>query len=208
MRPVVLSLQYPAADADSVVASVTPLAGGALTLVTATGVSFGSPTLITVTSVGNETGRTFTITGIDESGQNPLTVTLAGANAGVATTTRAFSSVTAVSVDAATAGAITVGSAQAGHSQTIPLNIYAESEVSIQVTLAGGTGTYTVQQTLDDPFSSTYPTWFDHPDTDLVASSANRQGNYGYVPRAMRLRVTAAQAATVTTLTVVQPGLA
>ena len=53
--------------------------------------------------------------------------------------------------------------------------------------LVGDTGV-TVQQTLDDVFDSTVtPVWFDHPDTNMVAQAVNKQGNYGYVPRACRL---------------------
>lgn len=58
--------------------------------------------------------------------------------------------------------------------------------ISIQV-VVNGTVNYTIQQTLDDPYdASITPTWFDHPDTNLVAATANKQGNYAFTPAAVR----------------------
>jgi hypothetical protein len=86
-------------------------------------------------------------------------------------------------------------------SDPIKLNLWGSHEVSLQVVISG-TATYTVQQTLDDPASS--PTWFSHPDSALVGATTNQQGNYGYLPRAVRINVTAVSGSV--TFTVLQPG--
>lgn len=85
----------------------------------------------------------------------------------------------------------------------IPLNTYGDPSVALQVVILTGTATYSVQQTLDDPASGDV-TWFDHPDAALVASTTNRQGNYAYCPRAVRLNVTAIAGGATVTLTVIQ----
>jgi hypothetical protein len=82
--------------------------------------------------------------------------------------------------------------------------MYGPSEVSLQVNVVGTSATYKVEQTLDNP-SSAGAVWFDHPDSNLVAATTSKQGNYAYLPRAVRLNVSAISAATVT-LTVLQGG--
>jgi hypothetical protein len=49
------------------------------------------------------------------------------------------------------------------------------------------------------------PTWFDHSDTDLVAQTVNRQGNYAFVPRGVRLKVNSGSGTA--TLTIIQAGI-
>ncbi len=92
----------------------------------------------------------------------------------------------------------------AGNSSVAPLDIHGRPDISLQVVVTG-TVNYTVQQTLDNPFDSTLtPTWFDHPDTNLVAQTVNRQGNYAYVPAAVRLVVNSG--AGTARLTIIQSG--
>jgi hypothetical protein len=76
----------------------------------------------------------------------------------------------------------------AGNTATAPLDIHGRPDISLQVVVTG-TVNYTVQQTLDNPFTTASPTWFDHPDVNLVSQIVNRQGNYAYVPAAVRLVV-------------------
>lgn len=72
-------------------------------------------------------------------------------------------------------------------SAALPMDIHGRPQVSIQADVTG-TANYTVQQTLDDVFDATITaTWFDHPDTNLVAATADKQGNYAYIPRAVRI---------------------
>lgn len=90
----------------------------------------------------------------------------------------------------------------AGTSTVGPLDIHGRPDISLQVVVTG-TVNYTVQQTLDNPFDTT-PTWFDHPDTNLVAQTVNRQGNYAYVPAAVRLVVNSGTGTA--RLTIIQSG--
>lgn len=96
-----------ATDADGVAASQSPSAGGALTLA-ASPVALDAPRNVTVTSAANEAARTFTVSGADEYGA-AMSEAITGANAAAAAGTKAFSRVDSVTVDAATAGAVTVG---------------------------------------------------------------------------------------------------
>jgi hypothetical protein len=93
----------------------------------------------------------------------------------------------------------------AKNSRPIVLDYYGRPEVSLQVVVTG-TATYTVQQTLDNPLEEdVIPTWFDHPDSNLVAQTVNRQGSYAFVPVAVRVRQTAGTGSV--TLTALQAGL-
>ena len=102
---------------------------------------------------------------------------------------------------------VTTSDASAGtkNSTSIIMDYFGTPEVSLQVVVTGS-ATYTVQQTLDNPNAAgVTPTWFNHPDTNMVAQIVNRQGNYAYVPVAVRLQQTAGSGSAV--LTVVQAGI-
>lgn len=87
------------------------------------------------------------------------------------------------------------------YSSTVPMEIYS-FEAALQA-VVDGSATYTIQQTLDDPFGAATPTWFDHPVTDLVGATTSQQGNYDFVPRAVRIKQTAGSGSV--TLTITQP---
>ena len=90
-------------------------------------------------------------------------------------------------------------------SAALPFDIYNRPECSLQVVVTG-TVSYTVQQTLDDIFDSTVTaTWFDHPDTNLVAATADKQGNYAYIPAAVRIKLNSGSGSV--TLTAIQAGI-
>ena len=92
----------------------------------------------------------------------------------------------------------------AGTTATAPLDIHGRPDISLQVAVTG-TANYTVQQTLDNVFDTTRtPVWFDHPDTNLVAQTVNRQGNYAYVPAGVRLVVNSGSGTA--RLTIIQSG--
>lgn len=77
-------------------------------------------------------------------------------------------------------------------------------EVSLQLDVTG-TVSCTVQQTLDDPFDSTITAvWVNHPDSNLVAATTDKQGDYTFIPRAVRL--VQASGAGSARLTIVQAG--
>ena len=104
-----------AADVDGVCQSQTPAAGGVQNLTingaqSSGGVAtFTAGRLITIASASDDSARTFTVTGTDVNG-NTQTETIAGP-ATTVTGTLYFRTVTQVTVDANTAGAITVGMA-------------------------------------------------------------------------------------------------
>lgn len=103
--------------------------------------------------------------------------------------------------------AVTLSDASGGAKQSnaICLDYHGRPEISLQVVVSG-TVNYTVQQTLDNPNAADVtPTWFNHPDANLVAQTVNRQGNYAYVPVAVRLVLSSGSGSA--TLTVVQAGL-
>jgi hypothetical protein len=90
-------------------------------------------------------------------------------------------------------------------SAALPFDIYNRPECSLQVVVTG-TANYTVQQTLDDIFDpAVTPTWFDHPDVNLVSSTTNKQGNYAYIPAAARLVLNSGTGSA--KLTVIQAGI-
>lgn len=97
---------------------------------------------------------------------------------------------------------IVVAQTGAGSSNAIPLDIHGRPEISLQVAVSG-TVNYTVQQSLDNPFTGV-TAWFDHPDSNLVAQTVQRQGNYAFVPAAVRLTVNSGSGTA--TLTIVQSG--
>lgn len=97
---------------------------------------------------------------------------------------------------------ISVTQVGAGSSAPIVLDIHGRPEISLQADISG-TVNYDIEQTLGDPAGS--PTWFDHPDSNLVGATASKQGNYAYVPRAVRVTVNSGSGSV--TLTVIQSGI-
>jgi len=74
-----------------------------------------------------------------------------------------------------------------GSSGPLVIDYYGRPELALQVDITSGSATWTVEQTLNDPSQS--PTWFSHPDTNMVSQTVGRQGNYAYLPRAVRVTV-------------------
>lgn len=101
---------------------------------------------------------------------------------------------------------LTDASGGAKNSDPIVMDYYGRPEVSVQVAVTG-TVNYTVQQTLDNPLKTAAASivWFDHPDTNLVAATANKQGNYAYIPTAVRIKLNSGTGTVV--LTITQAGL-
>ena len=102
---------------------------------------------------------------------------------------------------------VTLSDASGGakNSDPIPLDIHGRPDVSLQVAVTG-TVNWTIQQTLDDPFNTASASivWFNHPDANLVSQTVNRQGNYAYVPAAVRLQLASGTGSA--KLTIVQSG--
>ena len=93
----------------------------------------------------------------------------------------------------------------AKNSNPLPFDIYNRPECSLQIVVTG-TVNYTVQQTLDNIFDSTATiNWFDHPDSNLVSATTNKQGNYAYIPAAVRITLNSGTGSA--TLTAIQAGI-
>lgn len=207
MRQIVEGLQLQAAVNNAVCLDQTKASAGPLILNGANVVAgvavFNAAYLVTVTSTGNDSTRTYIITGTNSSGV-AMTETVTGPNTTTISTTRYFKTVTDVSVaGGGTVGTIRVGFGTAGVAPPIILDIHGRPDVSLQVVVSG-TVTWTLQQTLDSLWDVSNPTWFSHPDPNMVAQTINRQGNYAYVPAAVRLLITSGTGTA--TLTVIQSG--
>ena len=212
MRQITKKLTTGAAVGNAVCAAQQPLGAGALTIngANATGgvATFPAAYAVSITSNGNDSTRTFTITGTDAAG-NAVSQTITGPNTTTVFSTVAFKTVTSVTISAASVGtAITVGFGSFAVTEPLLLDIHGRPDISLQVVVDTtlGTPTWTIQQTLDNPFTSApgSVTWFDHPDTNLVSQTVNRQGNYAYVPAAVRLKQNATAGAA--TITIIQSG--
>jgi hypothetical protein len=129
-------------DADGLAQSQTPLASGNLTLNGAliSGGSFtessGHGRQLGIASVGDDSGRTFTVTGTDADG-TAITETITGPNATTVESTRYFKTVSSVAVDAATAGAITVGTVDELATKTYFLNRQSDTGALVQFDVTG-----------------------------------------------------------------------
>lgn len=144
-------------DADGICQSQTPAAGGEQSL-TLNGVlvSGGVYTAgdganvgrqISITSGGNDSGRTFTVTGTDADGQSQ-TESINGPNATTVESSQYWGTVTAVTVDDDTAGAITVGTVDQLATKTIMLNRHSDDGAHVQYDITG-TISLTSQVTFD-----------------------------------------------------------
>lgn len=99
----------PAADDNFYVTSVTPLAAGNLTLAATTPSINGCGYKVVLTTAADESAVNFTIVGIGVNGL-PITETFAGpSSATTKSSTNYFASVSRISVDDGTAGAIIFG---------------------------------------------------------------------------------------------------
>ena len=207
MRPIIAGLQLQAAVNNAVCLDQTRGTAGSLTLnggsVVAGVAVFNAAYLVTVTSTANDSTRTYTITGTNSSGV-AISETITGPNTTTVSTTRYFKTVTDVSVvGGGTVGTVRVGFGSSGVTPPIILDIHGRPDVSLQVVVSGS-ATWTIQQSLDNMWDNMTPTWFSHPDPNMVAQTVNRQGNYAYVPFAVRLLITSGTGTA--TLTVIQSG--
>ncbi len=154
--------------ANGISASQTPGAAGDLLIngASASGgtVTFATARRVIVTSAGNDLGRTFTIYGTSENG-TPLTEAITGASGGAASTVGDFKTVTRISVDAATAGAVTAGTSSIGSTEwkmpainVAPFNLRIECSVT-------GAAVYSLEYTMDDVASPA--SWY-HGPADVV----------------------------------------
>lgn len=151
--PVRFTYTLATADADGIAVAQAVAGAGNLTLNGAL-VSGGianlvAPRRVIITSAGNDSGITFTVYGLNAPGGNPISETVAGANVGVATTTKDFYTVTRIAASGAAAGNVEAGTSGVGASpwrnvnyEIVPVNL------SVAVVVVG-TVNYTIQYTYD-----------------------------------------------------------
>jgi hypothetical protein len=211
-RPTRVTLAPTATDANGISLSQTPAAGGVQSL-TITGalasggsVTFSTPQHVTITSAGVDTARTFTVTGTDRDGL-AMTEDITGPSTSVTLGIKNFATVTGITVDDDTAGAITAGVDGLCESRWFSLDHYTnEFNVGFGVDVTG-TITFTVQHTYDDIFVSDFDeitaTAYDH--TSVAAKSADTDGSYATPITAMRVEVTASASGTAA-VTIIQAG--
>jgi hypothetical protein len=155
-----------------------------------------TPRRIQITTVGNESGKTFTITGTGAGNNLVQTEVINGPNAATVYTTLDFATVTSIEINAAAAGAITVGTNNIASSPWVRFDDYSLPQTAIQCTVSG-TATYTVQQTLQDPNSPTNPVsayqvaFINTSDSAAVNATASLQTSYQYSPAYAKITLTA-----------------
>lgn len=194
-----VTLAPAAAVANNIATSQKPAAGGvqALTLNGAL-VSGGVATLdiarrVAIASSADDSARTFVVTGTNRYG-DVQTETIKGP-ATTVNTLKDFKTVTSITVDANTAGNLTVGTSGVASSPWIPVDRNGIRDIGIGCRVSG-TANYTIEHTFEDPFrpptsginqvTDFYLTPYPHP--TLAAQSSNQFGNYAdTVPSAVRL---------------------
>jgi hypothetical protein len=176
MRPITLSRQLTAADADGIALPQTT--AGAADLVLAGAFASGgvarldAQRKVGVHSTGDINAVVFTIYGTDQSG-NQITDTVTGVNNSTVSTVLDFYTVTRVAASAIVGTNVEVGTTGEGASQPIPLDQYLNPfNVSVGLHVEG-TVDVTLQYTFDDVFGGAGPfTWYDTDDMDDVVADA------------------------------------
>lgn len=203
-------------DDNGISVSQTPAAGGAQEL-TITGalaaggvatMAAGQP--VSIESAADDTSRTFTVTGTDADG-TACTDAITGVNGATALGTVFFKTVTSISVDANTAGAVYAGVLKAddGVSPSMEIEV-GEEGVGFVPSLwtSMTTGTYDVEMTyteLNDTHANGYSNsaiWY--PITAFSAKTANIVSNLSIPCHGIRIKFTTSTAGTVVA-TLVEP---
>lgn len=174
-----------------------PLAAGALTLngtLVSSGVAnLGQNRRVLITTTGNETGKTATVTGTNYTG-NIITDTVSLPNTSTVYTDLDFLTVTRITISAAAAANLTVGTNGIGGSRWVRFNDFAPSNISIQCDVSG-TVNYTVQSTLDDPNDPFNPTtaenvvWVSSSDVAVVGANSTQQSNFLFTPKYAKILI-------------------
>lgn len=190
MRPISNTYTILASTANGVCLSQTPLSAGSLTI--AGGLAFGgsvilaTPQHVSISCAGADSGRSFVVAGTEFNGA-ALTETIAGSAAGITSGTKNFKTITSVTVDAATAGAVTVGILGTLETPWIPLNHY-QNPFGYSYSVDVGTATFSVEGTLTDVQDSAATVV---PFTVEASGSIDVSSSKTAVVRAVRVKVTA-----------------
>jgi len=201
MRRIEIKMDLADVDDDGVFQNQT-LGGSGFFTLNGAGVTSGewiTPDLfakqIGFTSTGNLSGVTFVVSGYQDKNKTILiSEGVTGPNNSTIETTNYFYSIQSIAASGAVGTNVKAGPVDEAISQIIPIKRSSSDRSERQVGLTfivTGTIDYTVQQTNDDVQSLTDRTfdWLDHDDTDLVAATASKNGNYIAIPQAMRVKI-------------------
>lgn len=157
-----------AASATNIALSQSPGSAGNLTLNGAL-VSGGVATLdiprrVLITSAGNDSGITFTVIGTGFNGLAQTEV-VSGGNAAAVYTNHDFKTVTRISISAASASTVTVGTNGVGSSIPVILDTVVNPASYGAAVIVTGTVNYNVEMSYDDfaplwDLNINTPTWF------------------------------------------------
>ena len=186
------------ASANAICLSQTPAGAGAMTLNGALVVSgvavMDNPRRVLITPAGSESAKTFTITGTGANG-NTVSEVIAGVNnPATAQSVLDYKTVTSITISAAAAGAITVGTSGVGGSKWVVFDAFAPNVISIQCNATTPIN-YTVQSTLNDPYDPITPVapadvvWVNSSDTAVVSATATKQSGFTYAPDYARILI-------------------
>ncbi len=174
--------------------SITSSAGttGAITVGHYNKATLDTARRILFTSGGDDSLVTVTITGGDYAGI-PISETLTLSNGSTVYSVLDYLTLTSVTSSAAIATTIQVGTNGIASSPWVTFDPFSGTAPTAIQTGVSGTVNYTVQQTLNDPNSTSNPVarssvvWISHPDSALVGATTAVQGNYAYAPAYARL---------------------
>lgn len=199
-RPSVVTKQLDTADDNGIAESQTPLAAGNLTLTTAAGVTLDTQRRVLITSAADDSARTWTVEGTNDAGEQ-IRDSFAGAN-GTSYSNLDFKTVTKISVDDATAGAVIAGTNGVGSTPWQMLSTFNEPfSLALALEVLSGTVVADIELTYDEfavgigtraAFANrgvdSYPTAFKHP--SLQGVTANQMGSFDAPITGWRLLVT------------------
>lgn len=212
MRPIQKTISYAAADPNSAVTAETPVDGVDLTLggAFASGgvVTFPEATSVDFTSSDDLSDTVFTVIGTDANGL-PQSEDVTGPNNDTASTIKLFKTITAIAV--ATTETYTTETVEVGNPDTPsfgtgawwPLDIYVPTQVTtISVNELGGSITYSVEYTNEDPFDTSITQLaVAHPAAAFAGATTSQTHSTSTLMRAVRVNFTAGSGSARVTVT-------
>lgn len=150
-------------DDDGIAQNQTPGAAGALTLNGALGTTLDYARILVITTASNESAKTLTFLGTDANG-SVITEVVTGPNATTANTTKAYKTVTSITVSAAFTGNVKVGTTSAVYGAAYQTN---NRQPDFQLGFGcdiSGTINYTIQHAFEaiQTSGTASLSWFPH----------------------------------------------
>ena len=192
--PIVSTVTIIAGNA-TLIAAAQQLNAPALTFaLTSPTVTLDAPRRVIMTSAGNDSGITFTVTGKSrtERGSVVQSETISGTNAGIASTTQDFATVTGIVASGATASTVTAGTSGTASGPWVPWDMFqVPFLVGLQTNVLSGAPVYLVETTNDDVFGTFLPSGVPYPRAVPLTSFISPSGSITAPVRASRLTLTA-----------------